>query len=553
MPESIKSTDCSYEITIINYGGREYSVTDKDNSAILSLKINEFLLDSYIISGSIQVLDSAGLDERIPLIGQERIRVKFYNKAFDKTNYTFSGIIIKKSAVMIQNTQKIYELDFCSDEYVANLRHRVSKSYKGKLASHIIKDIYETYITSDDFIKSSKEFKFDTKGNSDGTFFPMHFVFPSVRPFEAIRMVTDKSVASNVQMDGNVKKANFGRFVFYENKYGFYFKALSDILEPLVTQQPAEVENDQTTSISEQGADYGQESEDDRARGTRVKNAAVATSVGTPVASYIIRPADSYDSTPESNEVSVISYKSHSAFNVLDNLRGGLYSGRLLTYDPITKRIGTIQRDPIKNVVSNNTSKKYTNKLQTSTQKQTYYEYDYYQQFDNFRHVDKFPLTNDYHYGRGSSETFYKYQSTNLGHNQKKIINVLQNTMKGDYSVDKQVERWMIQRYAQNRMLKNVVMSITVPGDHNRTVGEIINLKLPSNYFPTEEHTFYTGNYLITKVQHLVTHDNTFTTTFELIKDSLHHELVKSAGVLDEEIENFVSDDPEEDFEESGR
>ena len=96
-------------------------------------------------------------------------------------------------------------------------------------------------------------------------------------------------------------------------------------------------------------------------------------------------------------------------------------------------------------------------------------------------------------------------------------------------------------------------MSITVPGDHNRTVGEIINLKLPSNYFPTEEHTFYTGNYLITKVQHLVTHDNTFTTTFELIKDSLHHELVKSAGVLDEEIENFVSDDPEEDFEESGR
>ena len=88
MPESIKSTDCSYEITIINYGGREYSVTDKDNSAILSLKVNEFLLDSYIISGSIQVLDSAGLDERIPLIGQERIRVKFYNKAFDKTNYT---------------------------------------------------------------------------------------------------------------------------------------------------------------------------------------------------------------------------------------------------------------------------------------------------------------------------------------------------------------------------------------------------------------------------------------------------------------------------------
>ena len=67
-------------------------------------------------------------------------------------------------------------------------------------------------------------------------------------------------------------------------------------------------------------------------------------------------------------------------------------------------------------------------------------------------------------------------------------------------SVDKQVERWLLQRYSQNRQTRNIAMSLTIPGDHNRTIGEIVGIKLPSNYYPKEEHTFYTGNYLITEV-----------------------------------------------------
>ena len=555
--QQLYSTDCSYEITIINYGGREYSVTDQDNSAILGLSIHENLFDSSVITGDIKILDSAGLDERLPIIGQERIRIKFFNKLMPKTNYSFSGIIIRKSATVQDGQKKFYTLDFCSDEFVANLRNRVSKSYKGVLASDIIEDVYDRYLAGDPFVHRKKELKFDVKGNSDGTFFPMHFVFPTIRPFQAIDMVVKKSVASNVQMEGNVKKANFGRFLFYENKYGFYFKALSDILKPLVTQTPAELEESPMQSRAEQGTDYGQQGEQLNEKAVRIEDAAIATSVEVPVASYTVRPADTYDSTQDSNEISIISYKQDSAFNVINNLLDGMYSGRLLTYDTITKRIGTIQRDPIKSVNNNDGQEKYTNKLQTSTQKQTYYEYDYFQQFDNFRHVDKFPLTNNYHYGRGSSSTFYKYQSTNLGHNEKKIINVLQNTMKGDFSVDKQVERWMIQRYAQNRMMKNVIMTATIPGDHNRTIGEIVEIKLPSNYYPREEHAFYTGLYLITKITHSVAMNGTFTTIMELVKDSLHMELVSGSdsGQLgtDLEIENFVSDDPDEDYVEDGR
>jgi len=114
---------------------------------------------------------------------------------------------------------------------------------------------------------------------------------------------------------------------------------------------------------------------------------------------------------------------------------------------------------------------------------------------------------------------------------------------RGAISVDKQVERWLIQSYSQSRQMKNIITQITVPGDHNRVVGEIIELKYPSNYYPTEEHSFYTGLYLITKVQHAVVHGNSYLTTMELAKDALFSRLVKK-----EEITGVGGDDEDTDL-----
>ena len=100
---------------------------------------------------------------------------------------------------------------------------------------------------------------------------------------------------------------------------------------------------------------------------------------------------------------------------------------------------------------------------------------------------------------------------------------------KGAISVDKQVERWLIQSYSQSRQIRNIITQITIPGDHNRVVGEIIELKYPSNYYPDEQHSFYTGYYLITKVQHAVIHGNSYLTTMELAKDTLFSKLSKTS------------------------
>ena len=529
--ESKFSTDSEWKITIFNYKGVPYVIDSDNNSAIAGFTINESLFDSNVITGDVKIFDVAGLDERIPIIGQEKIRIEFKNKLLDGPKWDAEYTIIKRSATIESGPKRFYVLDFCSNEFIANLRNRVSKSYKSELASTIIEDIYEKYIKSDIFVKYAKELHFDRKGDSDGTFYGMHFVFPTIRPFQAIDMVVKKSVASNVEMQQREKSANFGKFVFYENKFGFHFKALSDLLHPLITQSPAVVEDSDIAQLEATGMDFGLQ------KALRIKKAAQASSVDVPVVSYIIRPSEIKNSTPVQKEFTVVRYKLQSTFNVLHNLMGGMYSGRLLTYDPTTQRIGTIhQSSSTPHSPPPESDKRFTNKLYKANHKVNYYEYDYIEQFHNFRHVgfpgENYPLTNNEHYGMNTSETFYKYTSTNFQHNEKMIIKLLQNVMtdnsKGAISVDKQVERWLIQSYSQSRQIKNIITQITIPGDHNRIIGEIIELKYPSNYYPDEQHSFYTGLYLITKVQHAVIHGNSYLTTLELAKDTLFSKLAKT-------------------------
>ena len=541
--ESLYSSQSKWSLIFINYRGAKYEVNSEENSVILGFTINESLFDSSVITGDIKILDGAGLDERIPLVGQEKVRIKLNNKLLAGDEWDAEYTIIKRSATIEEGPRKFYVLDFCSDEFIANLRNKVSKSYKSQLAGHIVSDIYESYIAPDQFVAKYKQLFYDEKGDSDGTFYGMHFVFPTVRPFKAINMVVRKSVASNVEMRANQVNANFGRYLFYENKFGFYFKALSDLLHPLVTTAAAEVEESDMDVSDAQGQDYDQQNPTTREKGKRIERPTLPTSLNIPVVSYVIRPSDHINMIPEQREFVVVQYKLQSTFNVLNNLIEGMYSGRLLTYDPTTQRIGSInQSSATPYIPGGQQDKRFTNKLYKANHQVTYYEYDYWNQFSNFRHIggEENPLTNDYHYGVDKSEAFYKYVSTNFHHNEKMITRLLQNIMtdndKGAISVDKQVERWLIQSYSQSRQMKNIITQITVPGDHNRVVGEIIELKYPSNYYPDKEHSFYSGYYLITKIQHVVT-NNSFLTVMELAKDTLVTRLYRKYSVQESEGE----------------
>ena len=544
-PHALAAGEVEWTITFINYRGQKYVVESDRNSVIAGFTIQEALFNSNVITGDVKILDTAALDERIPLIGHEKIIIEFNSTMIgsmsgiqpSKNEYT----IVKRSATINDGPRSFYVLEFCSDEFIANLRNKVSQSWKAELASNIINDIYTKYIQKDRFVKNQKRLIYDKKGDADATWFGMHFVFPNIRPFQAIDMVVKRSVASNVQTQGDSKKANFGRFLFYENRFGFNFKSLSDLLHPQITQTPAEVGDMAVADVlASQGSDTGRLDENARIKGTKIESTPQSISTKPHVASYIIRPGDMIDPSDLENSFSVIQYKIESTFNVLNNLIEGMYSGRLLTYDPILQRIGTIQQQSSTPYVpADGQDPRLTSRLFKSNQRQDYYEYDYYKNFDEFRHVggETGKMAPKQHYGVDASESFYRYVSTNFQHNEKAITSMLQNVMTENdisaISVDKQVERYLIQGYAQARQLKNIITQITVPGDQGRTVGEVIQLRLPSNYYRNEEHTFYSGMYLITKIMHTVNHNGSYVTVMELLKDTLFEGLK-----LDQESED---------------
>ena len=163
-PDSNFSTESNWTITFINYKGKPYKIDSDNNSVIAGFTLNESLFESNVITGDVKIFDVAGLDERIPLIGQEKIRISLKNKLLGGSDWDAEYTIVKRSATIEDGPTRFYVLDFCSDEFIANLRNRVSKSYKSVLASTIIEDIYENYIVSDSFVSSPKMLHFDRKG-----------------------------------------------------------------------------------------------------------------------------------------------------------------------------------------------------------------------------------------------------------------------------------------------------------------------------------------------------------------------------------------------------
>ena len=335
--EQLQNTQCDYKIEIINYRDVPFELA---SDSFANLMIEESMFDEDVVKGHISIIDTTGIEERVPLIGQERIRIEFNNKLMPKTKYQGTFVIHKISEKLVVERKQTYILHFISEEFINNLKRKVSKSFKGKRSSEIVSEIYERYLVSS---SSPKKLFFDKIGNSDGTFYPMHFVFPSVRPFSAINQVAKSSVASNAELSEESKIIpNFGSFVFFENKFGFWFKSIADLIDPQTTTEQTEFNKQSVESTNEKGSDYNQLSQEDRENQSivAVDQAPSTVNLNVPVAKYIIAPQNTPGMKLSTGEFIVNSYKFISTFDSVSNLAAGMYNSKLLTYDPVTQIIG---------------------------------------------------------------------------------------------------------------------------------------------------------------------------------------------------------------------
>jgi hypothetical protein len=177
------------------------------------------------------------------------------------------------------------------------------------------------------------------------------------------------------------------------------------------------------------------------------------------------------------DEVAVEVYTLDHQSDILDNMRRGMYGNELLTHSHSRK----IWRR---------------------------YEFDYPSTFDDYQHLHPKNYLESVAIGdTDSPKSHLKLHST--GHDQDNYPFL--------------PEQWIPIRISQLQQLHNIKMTLTIPGDSERTVGEVVEFNLPSPEPPVDnqqvDDKYYRGRYLVQSVRHVITTEK-YLTILEIIKDS---------------------------------
>jgi hypothetical protein len=109
-----------------------------------------------------------------------------------------------------------YVLHFCSEENLVSSSRRISKAYRGKTVSNIIKDILVNHLSVSPSKVRAENIE-ETSGVHD-------IVIPFLNPLAAIAWLTSRTVSATSKSSG-------ANFMFYENTEGFNFKSLETLFQ----------------------------------------------------------------------------------------------------------------------------------------------------------------------------------------------------------------------------------------------------------------------------------------------------------------------------------
>jgi hypothetical protein len=181
----------------------------------------------------------------------------------------------------------------------------------------------------------------------------------------------------------------------------------------------------------------------------------------------------------ETNVIAVEAYSFDHQSDILDNMRTGMYGNELLTHSHSRK-----------------VWRRYT--------------FDYPSSFDQYKHL--YPgnyLESKARQDTNKKDSMLKLHST--GHDQDNYPFL--------------PEKWIPIRISQLQQLHNIKLTVTLPGDSERTVGEVVEFMLPSPEPPIKNEQindkYYKGRYLVQSVRHIIDQEK-YRTVLELVQDSVY-------------------------------
>jgi hypothetical protein len=459
--------------------------------------MSEFTVYHDLMSNGMQceilILDATGVVEMLPIVGDETVIITFRTPSFDDFRTYVFRIYKIDNKVKSNDRTDAFVLHGISQEVINDHRRSVSKSYTNLTASSIVKSIYNEYLKPNEqdhyLVKKKNLYIQDTLDNH-------HMVFPGEKPFTAINTMCMEAKVNN---DGKLTKYDFvnkkineeeyidnseaSNFVFYESYDGWYFRTLDSLLTR--TYQVKDKNNNTTTR------DYAED--------------------------YYLTNAKIEPNNKEENSVKpyqkINSLSYEKQFDTIENMETGLYFHKVETIDPITKRFTT-------DVFTYNKDGKKVSHLEKN----------------------KSLFSKKSIFADDDDTTLRYYMQSNIGENYNK-----QSYLSGAIRTDPQIRnprslhKFFKYDITSRTQLNNIVLSISVPGNTDIEIGQVVNIHIPQNSgveeYKRKINLLYGKRFFITAVRHTYNKvDNNFFTVFEAVKDTYAKGVVEETrDVIDED------------------
>lgn len=529
------------ELSLHSPNNREV-VQLNSSSVFQQMEIFEDLF-SNVLRGTLTIIDSQGLAELFPFIGEETLIMTFYTPGGEGTSIQdnrSSQTKIEEAnrqrfkvydivEVGTQERTKIYKMFFVSEEYVFNMKRKISKGYKGTEYSDIVKDLMSK-------LNQNIEREFHKELYVEKTLSMQNVIVPNWTPFQAINFCASRSLSSDIepQEQNDTTTSPPPRpvgslFVFYEKLgAGFYYESI----ESLIIKQKI--------------------------------------SGDLPLYQYAPKLAESKSGDLTVGFFHVEKFEVDTSFKTLENLGYGMFASKLIAYDPIRMKYDTIKYDYYEKKTNESVVRNNETGVEEIRQIPENLTDDSNRVFGDFIATDINPidkksnkLVSTESEFLGSNDVSIKLATTTKNHgemfvappsesfgtgaaaitiNPQTSIGVKSSTFKDKEAKQNNVENWLLQREAQLQEFGSIVVKFTVPGNTSRHVGDLIRFEMPTS-IPDDDknvssleigHQLYSGNYLVSKIRHVITVDS-YDMDMEIIKNSFAKRI---GGQTTEEVTN---------------
>ena len=501
----------------------ELSLHSPNNKAVVQLNSSSVFqqmeifedLFSNVLRGTLTILDSQGLAELFPFIGEETLIMTFFTPGGEDTalqeNRTSQTKVeeanrqrFKVYDIIEAGTRertKIYKLFFVSEEYVFNMKKKISKGYKGREYSFIVKDLMKK-------LNENIKTEFRKKVFVEQTLSMQNVIVPNWTPFQAINFCASRSLSADLEPQDQtnatatppIPRPVGSLFVFYEKLGAGYFY---ESIESLIIKQKM---------------------------------------IGDlPLYQYAPKLAESKSGELAVGFFHVEQFEVDTSFKTLENLGYGMFGSKLIAYDPLRMKYDTIKYDYYEKKTNESITTDKETGVEQITQQPENLTDDSNRVFADFiatdiNPIDKKPnkLISSESEFLGSNDTSIKLSTTTKNHGELFLpsangssIGVKSDTFKDPESKQNNVENWLLQREAQVQEFGSIVVKFTVPGNTSKHVGDLIRFEMPTS-IPDDDpninsleigHQLYSGNYLISKIRHVITVDS-YDMDMEIIKNS---------------------------------